>query len=219
MTRTIRSRRLGLSPEEARLRPLYARLLGLRYLNPGGMLCFVYFEGTIALGVLLALAELVTWWGVLILPASVAVMVKVNDMVAGAVVRSAARTPERERARALLREPASQDRASRGGAAAAPLDGAVAASLGGAEAAPGGEPAWREPEHPRDDVGRPRPVVGRAAVVGGYAAPVREPVLHPLNSHPAEQAGHRGARQWADRVDFADAPAQRARQSASRRYD
>lgn len=84
---------------EVRYRPMYARALGLRHLHPGGMLCFVFFEGTLALGLLLALAELVSWWVVVILPVSVALMVKVNDLVAGAVTRSAARTPERERER------------------------------------------------------------------------------------------------------------------------
>lgn len=79
--------------------PLYGRILGLRHVNPSGLLCFAYFEGAIALGFLLALAELVTWWGVLILPASVAVMVKINDVVAGAVARSADRVPDREQAR------------------------------------------------------------------------------------------------------------------------
>ncbi|MEV7326545.1 hypothetical protein [Micromonospora sp. NPDC093244] len=85
--------------EEERYRPLYARLLGLRFVNPGGVLCFLFFEGTIALAVLLALAELVTWWSVLVLPAVVAVMVKLNDMVAAVVVRSAALVPEQERDR------------------------------------------------------------------------------------------------------------------------
>jgi hypothetical protein len=84
---------------DVRYRPMYARALGLRHLHPGGMLCFVYLEGSIALSLLLALAELVSWWVVLILPVSVALMVKVNDLVAGAVARSAARTPERERER------------------------------------------------------------------------------------------------------------------------
>jgi hypothetical protein len=88
-----------LSREEERLRPLYSRLLGLRHVNPGGLLCFVFFEGAISLAVLLGLAELVSWWAVLLLPASVAVMVKVNDEVAAAVARSAARVPELERAR------------------------------------------------------------------------------------------------------------------------
>ncbi|GAA3773387.1 hypothetical protein GCM10022225_71220 [Plantactinospora mayteni] len=85
--------------DEERLRPLYARVLRLRHVDPGGMLCFVFFEGTVALGLLLALAELVNWWGVLVLPATVAVMVKVNDVVAAAVDRSAARVPAQERER------------------------------------------------------------------------------------------------------------------------
>ncbi|MFV2102649.1 hypothetical protein [Micromonospora sp. LOL_024] len=84
---------------EQRYRPLYARVLGLRFLNPGGVLCFIFFEGAIALAALLALAELVTWWAVLVLPAAVAVMVKVNDVVAAVVVRSAAAVPEQERDR------------------------------------------------------------------------------------------------------------------------
>ncbi|MCM0678353.1 hypothetical protein NCC78_27305 [Micromonospora phytophila] len=85
--------------DEERYRPLYARVLGLRFVNPGGVLCFLFFEGAVALAALLALAELVTWWAVLILPATVAVMVKLNDMVAAAVVRSAALVPEQERDR------------------------------------------------------------------------------------------------------------------------
>ena len=80
-------------------RPLYARLLGLRFVNPGGVLCFLFFEGAIALAVLLALAELVTWWAVLVLPVVVAAMVKLNDMVAAIVVHSAALVPEQERDR------------------------------------------------------------------------------------------------------------------------
>ncbi|SCL67702.1 hypothetical protein GA0070606_4620 [Micromonospora citrea] len=85
--------------DEERYRPLYARALGLRVVNPGGVLCFLFFEGALALAALLALAELVTWWAVLILPATVAVMVKLNDMVAAMVVRSAALVPEQERDR------------------------------------------------------------------------------------------------------------------------
>ncbi|MET8911936.1 hypothetical protein [Micromonospora sp. NPDC004551] len=84
---------------EERYRPLYARVLGLRFVNPGGVLCFLFFEGAVALAVLLALAELVTWWAVLLLPAAVAAMVKLNDMVAEIVIRSAAQVPEQERDR------------------------------------------------------------------------------------------------------------------------
>ena len=64
-------------------RPLYARALGLRHLRPSGMVCFFFFEGAIALAILLALAELVTWWAVPILPAAIALMVKINDVIAG----------------------------------------------------------------------------------------------------------------------------------------
>ena len=53
--------------------PLYARLLRLRNVAPSGLLCFIFLEGTVALGALLALAELVSWWGVLVLPLTVAV--------------------------------------------------------------------------------------------------------------------------------------------------
>jgi hypothetical protein len=64
-------------------RPLYARVLRLRVIRPGSLLCFLYFEGMIALGALLALAELTSWWAVAALPAAVAAMVKLNDMLAG----------------------------------------------------------------------------------------------------------------------------------------
>ena len=62
--------------------PLYARVLRLRHIQPGGLLCFLFFEGSVALGVLLALAELAPWWSALVLPVAVALMVKVNDLVA-----------------------------------------------------------------------------------------------------------------------------------------
>lgn len=74
------------APEPPR-RPLYARVLRLRHLQPSGLLCFVFFEGAIAAGVLLALAELVSWWAVPVLPATVALMVKLNDLIAGALAR------------------------------------------------------------------------------------------------------------------------------------
>ncbi|WP_422736460.1 hypothetical protein ACN263_23255 [Micromonospora sp. WMMD729] len=99
MTGPNRTAWATVSADEERYRPLYARLLGLRFVNPGGVLCFLFFEGTIALAVLLALAELVTWWAVLVLPVVVAAMVKLNDMVAAVVIRSAALVPEQERDR------------------------------------------------------------------------------------------------------------------------
>jgi hypothetical protein len=48
---------------------------------------FLLFEGMVAVAVLLALAELTSWWAVAALPAAVAAMVKLNDVVAGAVSR------------------------------------------------------------------------------------------------------------------------------------
>jgi hypothetical protein len=86
-------------------RPLYARVLRLHHLDPGGLLCFLFFEGTVAVAVLLALAELTTWWAVIILPGAVALMVKVNDVVAGlAVSPSRIRsTPETPRQRPIAR--------------------------------------------------------------------------------------------------------------------
>jgi hypothetical protein len=77
----------GSAPGPVARRPLYARVLRLRHIHPSGVWCFLYFEGMIALGVLLALTELVSWWVVLVLPAVVAVMVKANDLLAGALAR------------------------------------------------------------------------------------------------------------------------------------
>jgi hypothetical protein len=62
----------------------YARALRLRHVRPGGLMSFLLFECVIALAVLLALAELVSWWAVALLPAAVATMVKINDLVSGA---------------------------------------------------------------------------------------------------------------------------------------
>ncbi|GAB3159498.1 hypothetical protein GCM10027290_64490 [Micromonospora sonneratiae] len=78
---------------------MYSRILRLRHVNPGGLLRFIYFEGAVFLGVLLGLAELMSWWGVLILPVVVAALVKINDEVAAAIARSASRVPEVEQDR------------------------------------------------------------------------------------------------------------------------
>ncbi|GAA2302243.1 hypothetical protein GCM10009853_068510 [Glycomyces scopariae] len=65
-------------------RPWYARALGIRHLYLSNVMCVLLFEGSVALAVLMALTELVSWWVVLILPLTVAAMVKLNDLVAGA---------------------------------------------------------------------------------------------------------------------------------------
>jgi hypothetical protein len=84
--------------------PLYVRALRLQQLHVGGLASFLLFECMIAIGVLLALAELVSWWAVLILPVAVAIMVKVNDAAVTAAARGRANRDARE---------ASDDRESR----------------------------------------------------------------------------------------------------------
>jgi len=49
----------------------YARALRLRHVRPGGLMSFLLFECVIAVAVLLALAELVSWWAVALLPPAV----------------------------------------------------------------------------------------------------------------------------------------------------
>jgi hypothetical protein len=86
--------------------PLYVRALRLRQLRVGGLASVLLFECMIAVGVLLALAELVSWWAVLILPVVVAIMVKVNDIAASAAARGRANREGRSTA---------EDSASRSG--------------------------------------------------------------------------------------------------------
>jgi hypothetical protein len=93
-------------------RPLYARVLRLKHITPGGLLCFVFLEGAMALGALLALAELVSWWGVIVLPLTVAVMVKLNDVIAGMLPRSVA-GGEPVAARAPVRRPIGEEATTR----------------------------------------------------------------------------------------------------------
>ncbi|MFG3339467.1 hypothetical protein [Glycomyces sp. NPDC048151] len=68
-------------------RPWYARMLRLRHLYLSNIWCVVLFEGSIALAVLMALTELVSWWVVPVLPLAVAGMVKLNDLIAGTLER------------------------------------------------------------------------------------------------------------------------------------
>ncbi|MCD0447148.1 hypothetical protein LO763_26375 [Glycomyces sp. A-F 0318] len=68
-------------------RPWYARMLRLKHLYLSNVWCVLLFEGVLALAVLMALTELVSWWVVLILPLAVAAMVKLNDFIAGTLER------------------------------------------------------------------------------------------------------------------------------------
>lgn len=92
-TSAARMRRAVSDADAARRRPLYARALKLKHIHPSGLMCFLFFEGSVALAVLLALAELVDWLAVGVLPLSIAVMVKINDVIAGA--GSASAPPQR----------------------------------------------------------------------------------------------------------------------------
>ncbi len=192
-----RSRRAGLSRDEARQQPLYARMLGLQYLAPGGFLCFVFLEGAVALGVLLALAELVSWWGVLVLPVMVAAMVKLNDVVAGSLIRPApaARTTPAVTVRtAPPRSP---------GAETVRLSAATIEHANEVPALPNEVPALRPAalRHAMTD-----PVPG-ARVEDRWPAPAMD--ASALNGPPV-------TRQWSEDLDDHQ---QRARQSAARRYE
>jgi hypothetical protein len=68
-------------------RPLYFRMLGVKHLRAGPVAAFVLFEGSIAAGALLALADVVSWWGFIAIPIVVAIMVKIHDRVARALVQ------------------------------------------------------------------------------------------------------------------------------------
>jgi hypothetical protein len=63
-------------------------MLRIKHLQLSNTWCVVFFEGAIAVAVLMALTELVSWWVVPVLPVAVAAMVKVNDIIAGAAERS-----------------------------------------------------------------------------------------------------------------------------------
>lgn len=69
----------------ARRRPLYFRLLRVRHLRAGPVTTFLLFEGSIAVAVLLAFAEVVAWYGAIAIPITVAIMVKIHDRVARAL--------------------------------------------------------------------------------------------------------------------------------------
>lgn len=78
-----RTRRAG-----RRSRSLYLRLLRLRLLRPSGMQRLLLIEGSMALGVVLALADVASAWVVPILPVLVAGAVKFEDVVATTLARA-----------------------------------------------------------------------------------------------------------------------------------
>lgn len=82
--------------------PLYWRLLRLRRLRPRPAVTFLLFEGSIVLGILLATAEAISWWSAIMIPIAVALMVKLNDVIA-------ANLDLRRLAEAQLRTPRPRD--------------------------------------------------------------------------------------------------------------
>lgn len=103
----VRSRQAGISLEDVHARPYYAKVLRLRFLRPSGLTCFMLFEGSVTVGVLLALAELTDWWAVAVLPISVAAAVKLNDLIAGALAYAASAKVPKALGRAKVRGPGS----------------------------------------------------------------------------------------------------------------
>lgn len=223
MSREIRSRRAGMSRDEARQQPLYARMLGLQYVSPSGLLCFVFLEGAVAMGVLLALAELVSWWGVLALPATVAVMVKLNDVVAGALSRPTAVVRRPPALRAVVHFAEADVVHPVGAGDQVPpwraLDGATPLSF---------LPAGSSPVVRRAAV---RPVAARPAMVDPGPQAVtrvneREPDRLTGDGTYAGRGADTGsvngppvARQWGTQAEKINDLQQGARQAASRRYE
>lgn len=102
-------------------RPLYFRLLRVRHLKVRPWLAFLLFEGSFGLGILLALADIVNYWGIIVIPVAVAAMVKINDMITGAMLAPLAdaqlRTP-----RILQRRASGKSPVPRTGRMTAPID-------------------------------------------------------------------------------------------------
>lgn len=65
--------------------PLLPRLLRLRHLRPNGWQRVVLGDVPIAVAVLLVLADLASAWTLLVLPLVVAAVVKLHDLLAGAL--------------------------------------------------------------------------------------------------------------------------------------
>ncbi|MFB9359337.1 hypothetical protein [Actinoplanes nipponensis] len=173
-------------------------MLGLQYLAPGGFLCFVFLEGAVALGILLALAELVSWWGVLVLPVMVAVMVKLNDVVAGSLIHPAPATRPAPDAAAPDAAPGSP------GAETVRLSAAVIAQV------------VRPPT--RDGAPALRPAaIRRGATTDAVRSAVRDEDRWSVPGLDASALnGPPVTRQWSEDLDDSR---QRARQSGSRRYE
>jgi hypothetical protein len=72
--------------------PLYWRLLRLRHVHPNGWQRALLIEGVLAVAVVLVLAGKATIWTLLVLPVVAAVLVKLNDVLAGSLAGRATAT-------------------------------------------------------------------------------------------------------------------------------
>ena len=72
---------------EGRPAPLYWRVLRLRYVRPNVWLRALFFEGSVAVAVVLVLAEAASVGTSVVLPIVVALIVKANDVLAGSLRR------------------------------------------------------------------------------------------------------------------------------------
>lgn len=82
-----------MSPEPTTTSPLYVRVLRLHHLDLRGWQRGLLSEGVLVASVLLVLADLVSAWGLVVLPLAVAAVVKANDAVAGRLARTARDAP------------------------------------------------------------------------------------------------------------------------------
>lgn len=73
--------------------PLYARVLRLRHVELDSWQRAVFVEGSLALAVVLVLADLASAWTLLALPLAVAAVVKLHDVLTGAVLGGAPSRP------------------------------------------------------------------------------------------------------------------------------
>ncbi len=64
-------------------RPLYPRLLRLRHIHPNAWQRAALGEGALAVAALLVLADLASAWTLLVLPVTVALVVKAHDVLEG----------------------------------------------------------------------------------------------------------------------------------------
>jgi hypothetical protein len=89
--------------EEVEHRPMYWRVLRLHHIRPNGWLRALYLEGSIGLAVVLVLAEAASVWTIVALPVLVAVLVKANDVLVGALQAAGRDEPPSESAQETAR--------------------------------------------------------------------------------------------------------------------